>query len=119
MSIDWSKPVRRVNREDNNQDKYRVLCTDRKGDSPIIILNETSGCVFSVTLDGHYIGGRTPIFENIPETVEIDVWINVYEGGVGWLHTTRASADEVNSSPRRIACINVKRTVEVGEGLNK
>lgn len=115
MSIDWSKPVRHT----KSHDPVRVLCTDRPGGGgryPVVLLS-SSGVILSSTLDGCV--NEEPVFENIPETVEIDVWINVYEGGAFWVHRTRSSADAVNSAPQRIACINVKRTVEVGEGLNK
>lgn len=118
MSIDWNKPIRRSNSE--AEDKYRVLCTDRKGGSPVVLLNETSGCVLSVTRDGKYEvrPDMEPLFENIPETVEIDVWINVYAGGAITSYTRKTDANRMAGNDR-IACINVKRTVEVGEGLNK
>ena len=56
-----------------------------------------------------------PIYE-APKEVEIDVWINVYEGGRWIDHPTKTKADSYKD-PSRIACVNIKRTVTEGEGL--
>ena len=57
-----------------------------------------------------------PMYEE-PKTVEVDVWLNVYEKGLaGLIYLSRERADKYASS-HRIACINIKRTVTEGEGL--
>ena len=113
MSIDWSKPVRHT----KSHDPVRVLCTDRPGTNrhPVLLLNP-EGVVFSCSLSGLVNGEKK--FENIPETVEIDVWFNVYpDGTITWYCSPFDANNYANMA--RIACINIKRTVEVGEGLNK
>ena len=60
-----------------------------------------------------------PIYEE-PKTVEIDVWLNVYDWGVEDLvYLSREKADEHTDGlgAQRIACSNIKRTVTEGEGL--
>jgi hypothetical protein len=52
-----------------------------------------------------------------PKTVEIDVWVNVYSNGVkSGIYFNKADASACARS-ERIACINIKRTVTEGEGL--
>lgn len=115
MSIDWSKPVRHA----KSHDHVRVLCTDRPNiaDRFPVVLMSLIGDILSCDINGKVMGEQ--IYENIPETVEVDIWINVYDTGCAWPHRTRAKANSVAGAGTRIACINVKRTVEVGEGLNK
>jgi hypothetical protein len=58
-----------------------------------------------------------PIYEE-PKTVEIDMWVNVYHWGFSHLgYLSREQADKEADTPHRIACINIKRTVTEGEGL--
>jgi len=54
-----------------------------------------------------------------PETIEVDVWVNVYDKNiVSQPYDTKSYADDgVSDYLKRIACINIKRTVTVGEGL--
>lgn len=118
MSIDWSKPVRLIGRS-STANSYRVLCTDRKDNYPVVLLNEDNGCLVDVTLDGKHHMCEPIVFENIPETVEIDVWINLFQDGDHVAYASKADADSGIAAKYRFACINVKRTVEVGEGLNK
>lgn len=135
MSIDWSRPFYFYYKSDGKpadydfnghprKRGYEVLTTTRNHPSGrCVVFISSTGCIYTATMDGQEVRicdeHQCHPVKNIPETVEIDVWINVYEGGAFWVHRTRSSADAVNSAPQRIACINVKRTVEVGEGLNK
>lgn len=51
-------------------------------------------------------------------TVEINFWFNVYPNGkLGDSHHLKDTADK--NGKHRIACINIKRTVKVGEGINE
>lgn len=51
-----------------------------------------------------------------PQTTEIDFWFNVYPNGkLGDSHRLKVTADK--NGKQRIACINIKRTVTVGEGI--
>ncbi len=56
-----------------------------------------------------------PIYEE-PKTVEVNVWLNVYPDGDNSNYSTKAKADE-GAGLNRLACINIKRTVTEGEGL--
>lgn len=51
-----------------------------------------------------------------PETVELDVWCNLYPHCVVAVWRDRETADRC-AAPSRIACFNMKRTVTKGEGL--
>lgn len=53
--------------------------------------------------------------ENIPETVTVDVWCNVYPDGSVFVHKDKHGADYAASD--RIACIHIHREITVGEGL--
>ena len=54
-----------------------------------------------------------------PKMVEIDTWLNVYPWGASALgFHTREMADK-GASPERTACLNIKRTVTEGEGLDE
>jgi len=58
-----------------------------------------------------------PVFEE-PKTVAIDMWVNVYHWGFSHLgFLSREQADKDADESHRIACINIKRTVTEGEGL--
>lgn len=50
------------------------------------------------------------------EVVNFDIWLNVYKDGAVQAHSGRRKADDFADSSR-VACINIKRDVEVGEGL--
>ena len=53
--------------------------------------------------------------ENIPETVTLDGWCNVYRDKTGMLFRTKGAADWAGAS--RIACVHIHREITVGEGL--
>ena len=51
-----------------------------------------------------------------PKTVKVDFWVNVDDDGSFEAHETKEIADDECHSDR-IACINIRRTVTEGEGL--
>ena len=51
----------------------------------------------------------------VPKPVEVDCWLNVYPASVG-VWDSRESSDRW-ADDARVACIHLKRTVNVGEGL--
>jgi hypothetical protein len=55
---------------------------------------------------------------NIPETITVKVWINMYPVQAGMLYASREAADRY-STPARTACIEREITFTVGEGLDK
>ena len=66
-------------------------------------------------LDPEDFNYPAPIYEG-PKTVEVDMWLNVYQVGGTTKYKTRDAADRA-AGHDRIACINIKRTVTEGEGL--
>lgn len=111
--IDWTKPVEGIECE-----PCRVICTDRAGTYPIVVLAKyPSGheACWQLTTGGcSGIGsGYPPLVRNVPEKFERTVWVNVYSGsshGYG----TRKLAD-MNASENRIACIKTTITGHVGQ----
>ena len=75
-------------------------------------------CQESWAIDGRHRIGIDQSLDLIeePETVEVDVWLNVYSDGSTNRYSFRHSADS-GGTAGRIACINIKRTVTKGEGL--
>ena len=67
MIIDWTKPVRR---KVSNCQSVRVICSDKKGVYPVVILclaNDGNEYVQSVTLDGREDRNGRIYWENVPE----------------------------------------------------
>lgn len=95
MAIDFNKPV-----QTRDGRKVRVLCTDAKGDEPIIALvlyiNGVEG-LHRFGADGGYFAGSDQADEldlvNVPESVVR--WGNVYLDGVGVLLDSRRGADGI------------------------
>ena len=75
-------------------------------------------CQESWAIDGRHRIGIDQSLDLIegPETVEVDVWLNVYEDCELYIYRTKKAAD-ISASNNRFACINVKRAVTKGEGL--
>lgn len=140
MSIDWSKPFYFYYKSDGKpadydfkghprKRGYEVLTTTRNHPSGrCVVFISSTGCIYTATMDGQEVRicdeHQCHPVKNIPETIEIDVWVNIYpknyfyrDGHVS-VYYTKETADQV-ANQDRLACINIKRTVEVGEGLNK
>lgn len=131
MSIDWSKPIyfpqglpSNARLADVPRDRYQVLTTQRNHPSKrcVVFMSDT-GALYTSTIDGQNVtiadDHKAYPVANIPETVKINVWINVFADGDHCTYRSKELADKSIFVDGRIACINVKRTVEVGEGLNK
>ena len=71
MTIDWTKPVVFI----LDEKPVRVLCTDRPGKFPVVLLNEC-GVLFTATLFGCLSGEAKPSFKNAPR--KISQWYNRY-----------------------------------------
>jgi len=103
-----------------NGREVRLLCTDRGGNFPIVGLVGGEVCCWSP--EGKFtklsFASDSDLIE-APETIEIDAWFNVYDKNiVSQPYDTKSDADDgVSDYLKRIACINIKRTVTVGEGL--
>ena len=53
----------------------------------------------------------------LKKTLRVCLWLNVYDGGISYQYGTRTLAD-MEASSARLACIEIDREVEEGEGLN-
>lgn len=96
----------------------RIVCTDAKGDRPIVALIEAmegTEYTFRVGSDGRNDRSREYASDllNIPERHEM--WVNCYPGLSSYGYPTRAQAD-AHAAPYRIACVRVVYTE--GEGLD-
>jgi hypothetical protein len=113
--IDWTNPVQTVDGQ-----KLRVLCTDRieNGKYPVVCLREPDWFCYLYTLDGKpETGNPDKVAINMPDNRDLDGWLNVYPDRCHpRFHTSRESAD-ANAFDNRIACIKIKQTYTVGEGL--
>lgn len=94
MSIDFNKPVRT-----KGGYPVRILCTDKKGDYPVIGLIGSDEVVCTWRLDGSYGSAgqySADSLENVPEVVER--WVNVYRLGDGMVAEWRKSRLDVDAA---------------------
>ena len=125
MAFDPNWPHGHVTRDGR---KARVICTDSgislEG-APFPVAAIVQGHAHSIpvfTADGRYhVLGESPTdLQNAPapkRKVRVKGWVNVYLGDHSILHHSRAAADTCASDDHRIACIEIDREVEEGEGL--
>ena len=101
----------------------RIICTDAKGNWPIVALVSTSTTIppyvaeetpFPFSADGRRIIGAatTTDLVNIPE--EHEVWVRVYKNGYAHAETY-PSGDSI--APTCIACLHIK--FREGDGLSE
>ena len=112
MTIDWTKPI-----QTKDGRKARVLCTDLKGHSPIVIavscLDSPDEGVIVYCTEGGVYSRSTPII-NVP--IKHTGWLNVYKYDVSDIHFSKADA-EYSKTAGRVACIPI--TYTEGEGLDE
>lgn len=118
--LDYTKPVRT-----RDGRPARVICTDRAlNDRPVIALvkmEDGHEGVCAYTREGRYTKTFLDPLDlvNVPEKVRVRYWLNVYPPDTPnylGFHESRDAADGL-AAPGRIACIEIDREVEVGEGL--
>lgn len=94
---------------DSEHRVVRVICTDNGDKYPIIIIH-SDGCISSFTLDGRcniqQINPSLFLCEKSSEELPNDLFMNVYESGVG---DKRINLEEVNknASDTRLAIIHI------------
>ena len=100
--FDPSKPVRTV----GLHLPARIICDDRKGAYPFVVLVEHGGSEYADVVDSDGRGDAY-VIENIPQ--KIVRYVNIYPGYQfkGVSSRTRREADAVSTSHRR-ACIRVE-----------
>ena len=100
--------------------KVRIYCTDGGGDYPVHGATLSRGKWYAVQWTGNGNGrcadDALDLIE-VPETIEIDVWLNVFDDGLVTQWRSKEEADKQAFS--RIACIHLQRTVTKGEGLDE
>lgn len=90
--IDFTKPLRT-----RDGRKVRILCTDRKGWTPIVglIIDDSGETIETWSSDGAFKrdgSKNNPL--DLVNSNDGTFWVNVYSGGVsGSTHTTREAAD--------------------------
>jgi hypothetical protein len=115
MAIDVTK-VKRT----RGGHEVRIYATDGKGLYPIhgAYCNGDWWVMQTWTSDGKVQCGPEGPYDLVeePQTVELDLWVNVYRDGTT---TTWHSADDAEAAAlrNRFACFHIKRTVTEGEGL--
>lgn len=86
----------------------RVLCTDNKGDCPIVVAYEDGG-IITYTIDGKYnAANKEPYLflrKKSSEELPKDDFINVYPNGIG-THSTLIAANK-NATNNRLAIIHI------------
>ena len=110
--------IKRVKRTRGGHE-VRIYATDGGGSYPIhgACFCEEGWRHRTWAEDGKFVKFETSEYDLVeePETVEIDVWLNVREDGSSIRWESREQADR--NALNRIACIHIKRTVQKGEGL--
>ena len=126
--MDWNKPFwspkadALIKTPEEAEKQYKVLTTERTDNNnrPVVIMSN-KGVIFTSSLDGKDVliwnEYKAFPFENIPETRDLDVWINIYPDSLGEVcHPSKEAADGL-AAYNRIACIHLRKTYKVGEGL--
>lgn len=110
-TFDPTKPVKTV-----GGSTARIICSDRKGDFPIIALIEEK-FIHSYKLNGRHCDepGCENDLVNIPQKIKVSGFLNVYPEGVVF-NPTRKEADE-NALSCRVACIPLELEYKEGQGL--
>lgn len=112
--IDWTKPVRTKDGR-----AVRVLCTDGPGEYPVAGYIEGEMNPRSWSLNGQ-IHKRTPHsqydLENVPQRIQREYWVNVYQNGLGTAYETKYAAGEARGT-QCLACVKITIDCEEGEGL--
>ena len=102
----------------------RVLCVDANRDEwPVIALiacKDGSETDEAFRLDGTWSmksGVESAIdLIPVPEKRRVKFWVNVYDGGLGAVWTSKKDAD-IERRSDRLACLEIDREFTVGEGL--
>ncbi|MCP5116933.1 MAG: hypothetical protein GY953_39410 [bacterium] len=101
----------------------RIICTDRKADSPIVALvtlGESKEALLRYNMLGQVQGAdRQYDLINIPE--EITGWVNVYRVASGQfapgnMYASKEAASVTVGGYERVACVEIKAAV--GDGLD-
>ena len=126
--MDWNKPFwspkadALIKTPEEAAKRYKVLTTVRPDSHRRhVVIMHNNGTIFTSSLDGKDVllwdGYKAFPFENIPETRDLDVWVNIYpDYSMYVIHTSKTKADFA-ATQNRTACVHIKKTYKVGEGL--
>ena len=110
-----ANPSRKVKTR-NGRNAIRILCTNAKGDYPIIMLIEStegSEYALSYTKDGKYIKGTTDNNDLFFAPEKHEGWLNIYRSESGFYlrgnpYKSKEEAEEVAKANYKTFCTTVK-----------
>lgn len=115
--INWNKPVRR---KDGNWQSVRVICSDKKGVYPVVILclaNDGDEYVRSVTLDGREDRNGSIHWENVPEEEWALKYNKIPDGPYSMGSSIYSSFEELKDRLRNICdCYNSLIAIRLSDG---
>lgn len=93
--------------------KARIVCTDAKGDNPIVALIDCGEHEYTIMVktDGSYLFGDHSRLINAPPPKR-EWWVNVYRDRIATVHDTEDAARAWHAGDR-LACVHVTE----GDGL--
>jgi hypothetical protein len=126
MTFDPTKPV-----QTRGGSKARIICTDRKypgGGAPftiVAVVQESDyEAVHLFTVGGKIMecGYNDGDLVNIPQRIQREVWVNVYQLGFSSSHNRKEDADSYcktlhDALSPRLACVKLTIDCLEGEGL--
>jgi len=93
MSIDWSKPVRTK----GGKIPVEIVTTKGRGDFPVFGYVGSNPLLQLWDLSGNWAFADTGLdLENVPETIEKTMWVNVYPDGNAYMHREILTAKQVS-----------------------
>ena len=101
-----------------NGSKVRIICTDKKGDCPIVALIERSDDVYEETVtykeNGKFFGDTSYRYDLFFAPEKHEGWVNLYRGALdviyaGCVYTSEKEAKERIDDPQRyVATVKIE-----------
>lgn len=101
-----------------NGSKVRIICTDKKGDCPIVALITTLDGVVEETVtyekNGQFFGGNSYKFDLFFAPEKKEGWINLYRGALdvtyaGCMYTSEKEAKErIDDTQRYVTTVKIE-----------
>lgn len=103
FTFDSTKPVKT-----RDGHKARIICTDARGELPVIALIGATEEIYRYYAGGKYYPDDEHKLDLVNVPAKQEGWVNVYPGRtLGWPHHTKAEADE-DADRGRIACVHIE-----------
>lgn len=99
----------------------RVIADDLRGDYPLVVVitdKDRNELVVSYAANGRsYVHAKAASpHDLIDEPLLLEGWVNLYPGVIGSVFPTKEEADRM-AVRNRIACVHVRTSYHVGDGL--